>query len=49
MRDYRVCFPPDLNAGMTREGQCATLDDLAGMGLFDMRYSNELLRSITMG
>lgn len=43
MLDYRVCFPPDLNAGSTEQGQQATLADLSNMGLFDMRGSEALL------
>jgi nicotinamidase-related amidase len=46
MRDYRVCFPPDLNAGTSEEAQRATLADLTAMSLFDMRPADALLAAL---
>jgi nicotinamidase-related amidase len=46
MRDYRVCFPPDINAGQSEAAQRATLDDLRSMGLFDLRPSPALIAGL---
>lgn len=46
MRDYRVCFPPDLNAGMRQAAHDTTINDLCALGLFDLRPSTALVERI---
>jgi hypothetical protein len=47
MLDYRVCFPPDLNAGASEAAHAATIADLTSMGLFDLRSSSSLAAALS--
>lgn len=46
MLDYRVCFPPDLNAGMTETAHRTTIADLETMGLFDLRSAQAIAHAM---